>query len=186
MGSPLASSICRVVATWSLSACLTGSKDSGLVVEIEPAGLNSFDNQGLARLQSASPPCQGDDHPGSIVASFRSLLGGPVEWISDLNFLGGMKLSALFQFLADRLGQPVVLVPGGDNGDTPIQRFTLLSCFNIGSSGLPQVIAFGFMDTAQLIQPFKPLGDIPSGHQPDGLVVVGRHLAADVLQLRTS
>ena len=82
-----------------------------------------LDNQGLARLQFASPPCQGDDHPGSVVASFRSLLGGPVEWVSDLNFFGGMKLSALFQFLSDRLGQPVVLLPGGSNGDTPMPAF---------------------------------------------------------------
>ena len=55
------------------------------------------------------------------------------------------------------------------------QRFTLAEWLQYRQSGLPQVIAFGFMDTTQLIQPFKALGDIPSGHQPDGLVVVGRY-----------
>ena len=93
-----------------------------------------------------------------------------------------MKLSALFQSFSDSLGQPVVLIPGRGNGNTLIEGFTLESSLNVSGGGLLQVVAFAFMDTAQPIQPFKPFGGISRRHQPDGQVVIGGHLAADILE----
>lgn len=155
-----------------------------MVLEVKPAGFDSLHNQGLAWLKACGPSCQGNGYPGSVAASFRSLLSGPIEWVLDLEGSWGVKPSALFQLLSDRLGQPVVLIPGGGNSNTPVKGFTLASCFNEGCGRLSQIMPFAFMETAQLIELFQTLGNIASGHEPDGPVVVGWYLAPDILEFR--
>ena len=58
-----------------------------------------------------------------------------------------MKSTALFELFPDGLGQPMVLVPGGGNGDAPVKGFPLPGRFNIGSGSLSEIVPFAFMDT---------------------------------------